>query len=211
MALHGNTPVYRGDAASHVSHFKARLILASIGSLALATGATLLILYGLGIIVINSVGQNALGALMTLLGVACTFGQWLFPFPAAFPSPASAGTAPEPLNLDSQAHEAFRQHVQNELDSRLLKGTVIVYMDDHYVGQEIHLVTQRAWTNSHLMPIHPAKIRTAPIKRYRILDRYVCAAVFRNLDEDDYITWFDATQPTSIPVFSNEVTVIYGC
>jgi len=50
--------------------------------------------------------------------------------------------------------------------------------------------------------------RKRPIQRHRVGTGYVCAAVFYDLDPDDYMVWGEVNEATSVPVFPNEVTTV---
>jgi hypothetical protein len=101
----------------------------------------------------------------------------------------------------------------------LERGYLIVYTDDHRVGQKVGIYPQERWIEENrfsiMRPILSPANQQATVKRYRINNHYLSAAIFV-LYPGDYIVLIGRhlltplfRKPTSVPVFARMTMAIY--
>ncbi len=188
-----------------------RVLLISTGLLLPTLVAALMTLNVLGIVRLSGPWLADLEIAFATLGVIIAYCQWVLPVSP----PLSVDTS-----LDDHTHQlvstsgtnrdlkVFRRQVEGALDRRLRKGALIVLTSDHLVAHEIKVASQLACVRSASAYDHLSEIHKETVKRYRIGTGYICAAVYRHLAADDYMVWSDTNQPTSVPVFANEATIV---
>lgn len=110
-----------------------------------------------------------------------------------------------PVDLDVAA---LRRQVEAALDRRLGKGALIVLTADRQVAHEVRAISQLIWVRSPNACDQLSETHKETVRRHRAGTGYVCAAIYRGLDPDDYMVWSDANHPTSVPVFPNEATLV---
>lgn len=147
----------------------------------------------------------------------------------------------EPLKIDTDVifSDYFYNHLSTYIsDIKFIKnqiyfiiqnyapnvGALILYTEDHQVGQKVTAYPQKYWTlnksNSAVEKMRSLRTNQddrfsqSIVKRHRINDFHICAAIFI-LKPDDYIVWIGERKPTrffrkptSVPVFAKEVTAI---
>lgn len=178
-----------------------RVIFASIGLLLLTVAAAIMILNALGITPLPNTWSNGLAIAFVTFGVIVAFGTWLLPLSSM------SSTAELTFNSEHEL-EFFRQQIERSLNKRLGRGGLIIRVDENNVGQEVSVVSQMSWVRHPNTRDQLPDIQRRPVKREKVNNGYICLAVFRNLDPDDYVIWIVINQSTSIPVFSNEVTLV---
>jgi hypothetical protein len=175
---------------------KIRIVLACGGLILLVLAGALLLLSPQSILFFSDSRSKALEITIAILGVLAAFGQWLFPF-----------SPPKRASTDYQ--RIFRQQLKNDLNELLSKGTLVAFTTDHEVAWEISLLPHLLWHRS--LPDRREQLsetRKQIVRRYRVGSGIVCAAVFRDLNPDDYMVWVDVNQAISVPVFPNEVAAV---
>lgn len=192
---------------------RTQVLLASTGLLLLIAAAVLLILNSLGITPLPNTWSNALTIAFVTVGVIAAFGQWQLSLPP-LPTTANEMLSGDGIQVSAskfdreQELEIFRQQIEHGLDKRLKRGVLIFHTDDDYVGQEVSIVPEISWIRHPSARDQLPDIQKRTIKRVKVNNGYICVAVHRNLDPDDYRAWIDINQSTSFPVFPNEATVV---
>ncbi len=172
--------------------------------------AALMIFNALHVIYLPGSWFSALEVMFTALSIIIAYCQWVLPVSssslAGIPLDNHTQSAPvSDIDLDL---ETLRQRIEGALDKRLRKGALIVLTSDHQVAQEIKVVSQLAWVRSSNAHDQLGEVHKETVKRHRAGSGYICAAIYRYLDANDYIVWSDTNQPTSTPVFENEVVIV---
>ena len=187
-----------------------RMFLISTGLLLLTLMAVLMIFNALHVIYLPGSWSGALEVMFTALGIIIAYCQWVLPVsPSSFAGiPLDNHTQSAPISDMVLDLETLRQQIGGALDKRLKKGALIVLASDHQVAQEIKVVSQLAWVRSSNAHDQLSEVYKETVKRHRVGTGYICAAIYRYLDANDYVVWSDTNQPTSTPVFENEVVVV---
>ncbi len=174
---------------------RVRVIIVALSIVLLTLGTLFLILNILGTIAINIKWVQTVTLIINFTGLICAIGQWLLP--------VSPSSSMERKVLRTN-RELFRRQIEQELDFKSHRGSLIVYMDEHEVGHDLFIVSQHLWVQSQDRD-HIQETRRTVVKRYSVNDHYVCAAVFRSLESNDYMLWLDVQHPTSVFIRENEV------
>jgi hypothetical protein len=187
-----------------------RMLLISTGLLLLALVAALMTLNVLNIVTLPSSWFNALGVMFAALGIIIAYCQWVLPVspPRLLSTLLANRTQPVPTSDSNHDLKTLRQQIEGALDKRLRKGALIVLTSDRQVAHEIKVASQLTWVRSPNAPDQLSQIYKETVKRHRVGTGYICAAIYRYLDADDYVVWSDTNQPTSTPVFENEATIV---
>jgi hypothetical protein len=196
---------FQSQQPLHGSNWR-RAFLLFAGLILLLLGVVPLFLNASGMVPISSAWVNALEALLAVLGIFITIGQWTLPS-LWHPFSGGQGTA-------RREKRAFRKQIKRGLDRFLGKAALVVFAEDHEVAREISLIDRRSWVQ-HLTinQGQPIASRREVVRSYRVHIGWFhigCtrAAVFRDLDPGDYVAWLDVNQPIFVAVFPNEVAVV---
>jgi len=169
-----------------------------------------MVLNVLGIVYLPGSWLNALRIMFAALGIIVAYCQWVLPVspPRLESTLLDDHTQPIPTSDTNHDLETLRQQIEGALDKRLRKGALIVLTSDHQVAHEIKVASQLAWVRSSNAHDQLSGIYKETVKRHRVGTGYICAAIYRSLDADDYVVWSDTNQPTSTPVFENEAIIV---
>jgi hypothetical protein len=176
-----------------------RVLFVFIGIPLLLMGAMFPILNALGVVPLSGTWYSDLGLTFAILAVVIALCEWFIPF--------SPHTSRSIYKL-GKLRKLFRRNIESLLDKSNKRGAIIVYTTDHQVAHEINLVTHVLWVQSLRVQGQLSEVRAEVVKRHRVNADHVCAAVFHDLEPDDYIIWNDPSRPIPVPVFPNEATTI---
>lgn len=123
------------------------------------------------------------------------------------PSPVPSGSASKTSSRErDQAYESLRQQVESRCDEW---GAIVIRAEDDHIGKVVHILPEDDWISS------PPKERAKHyecVRRYvkpqKVKDQTIPTAIFKDLNEGDYMVWIDIDRPVFASVNYEEAFLV---